>query len=413
MSEPTPKHYATQSLSGGWPSINLGDLLEPDGLSYGVVQPGVNDPHGVPILRVKNLRNGRIIFEDILYVQKDIDHLHRRTRLQGGEVLLSLVGSVGEAVVAPTSIAGWNVARAIGVIRTRSEVSSLWIQLCLGSDLVQHRIRSWQNETVQATLNLSDVRRLPILMPPACVREAIVDLIGSLNDKISINEQIIASCTRLAATYLERLLSDFNLADGWHEVRLSAIAHINATKSEPVEDGQLRYIDIAAVSPGHVEWPEATSWDSAPSRARRGVRVGDVIWSTVRPNRQSHALILDRDPMLVASTGFAVLTPQKVGPAYLYGIVTTDGFVAYLESVAEGSAYPTVRADRFGDARVPLPPNDSLVRFESQVFPLRQRAHAAEVESRALASLRDTLLPKLLSGEIRIKDAERLVSDAV
>ena len=71
----------------------------------------------MPVLRVNNLRNGRITVEDVLHVSSTVDAKHARTRLRGGEILLSLVGSVGEVAVVPDQLAGWNVARAVAVLR--------------------------------------------------------------------------------------------------------------------------------------------------------------------------------------------------------------------------------------------------------------------------------------------------------
>ncbi|HET7398148.1 MAG TPA: restriction endonuclease subunit S, partial [Intrasporangium sp.] len=85
----------------------------------------------------------------------------------------------------------------------------------------------------------------------------------------------------------------------------------------------------------------------------------------------------------------------------------------YLEAVTEGSAYPAVRADRFLEAPVPMVSAATRETFESQAAPLRRRVHAARVESRTLAATRDALLPELMSGRIRVKDAERVVEDVV
>jgi type I restriction enzyme S subunit len=229
-----------------------------------------------------------------------------------------------------------------------------------------------------------------------------------LDDKIAVNDLVVASTNKLSSVLLEdALLGDSEVSDAL----LGDIADVNRRKAVPVSGGELRYIDISCVSTGRIEWPELTSWEDAPGRARRGASSGDTIWSTVRPNRKSFALILDDDPALVVSTGFAVLTPTKVGPAFLYEVTKRDAFVQYLESVAEGSAYPAVRAERFGQAVISLPSPDRLEKFESIAINFRLRAHAAEVESRTLGSLRDELLPKLMSGEIRVRDAEKIVED--
>lgn len=193
---------------------------------------------------------------------------------------------------------------------------------------------------------------------------------------------------------------------------LGSIADVNAIAAAPDSD-TLRYIDIAAVAVGSYEFPGQMAWSAAPSRARRGIRRGDTLWSTVRPNRRSHALNLSGDPTLVGSTGLAVISPRTTGFAYLYETTKLLGFAKYLESKAEGSAYPAVRADRFHSAPVPLLPSNRREEFESVAAPLRMHVHHSTAESRQLAALRDTLLPQLMSGKLRVRDAEKQVEEVV
>jgi len=258
-------------------------------------------------------------------------------------------------------------------------------------------------------LSLADQRRLRIFLPPIGEQNAMAGVLESLDDKIAVNDRIAAVAGQLADSLLEQLASS-NLQ--WRPAQLGKIAAVNARKADPSE-GWLRYIDISSVSGGKVKWPNRIPWSKAPGRARRRVKPGDIIWSTVRPRRRSHLLILDDDPELIVSTGFAVLTPRTIGPALLYGLVIRDNFVNYLEGAVEGSAYPTVRPDHFANARLLLPPEDIADAFENEAMPLRARAHAAHVENRTLVMLRDTLLPRLFSGELRIKDAERWAKSAV
>ncbi|MFI0445122.1 restriction endonuclease subunit S [Actinomadura sp. 6N118] len=397
-------------LPSSWRYQELGDLLEANGLSYGIVQPGSETPGGVPIVRVQNIRNGRLSLGNPLRVSPDIEGKHERTRLKGGEVLLSLVGTVGESAIAPPSLDGWNVARAIAVLRVNDQSSNTWVRLCLSSRLAKHYIKTWLNTTVQATLNLRDVRRIPIPIPPNFQRQAIEAVICALDDKIAANDRIATTILKLTSSTLEEMLaSDGTLS----RVHLSDIADVNQRKVKPEPGGSLRYLDISSVSTDDYEWPDLISWEDAPGRARRKAAPGDTIWSTVRPNRKSRALILDDDQELVVSTGFAVLSPRNIGPAFLYEVSRRDEFVTYLESVAEGSAYPAVRAERFLRAEVPLLSPECMNKFESWAMELHHRVHASRQETRVLAELRDTLLPKLMSGEIRIRDAEKAVEDAV
>jgi type I restriction enzyme, S subunit len=126
-----------------WQVALLSDLVEPSrGISYGIVQPGTHVSGGVPIVRVSDVRGGRIAVDDPLRVAENIEAAYVRTRLRGGELLLTLVGTVGEAAVVPASLAGWNTARAVAVIPVRSEIGAYWVQIALRSPAVQELIGS-------------------------------------------------------------------------------------------------------------------------------------------------------------------------------------------------------------------------------------------------------------------------------
>lgn len=387
-----------------WPRVEVGSLVEDGAISYGIVQPGSETPEGVPIVRVKDLRDGVVSLESPLRVHRSVSERHSRTVLHGGELLVSLVGSVGQAAIAPPEASGWNVARAIAVLRPKG-VTADWLKFCFKTQEVQAQIAASLNTTVQATLNLSDLKRIRVSFPPEDVRRRITEVLGVLDDKIAANIRTTAQVDEFLAALFER-----HVRGGAAEVALGDVAGVNMETVRPGE-GFLRYIDISAVGQGVYEFPELSDWSDAPSRARRKVRTGDTLWSTVRPNRRAHALILSSDSRLVASTGLAVLTPLSVGSAYLYEATRRLAFARYLESVAEGSAYPAVRAERFLEAPIPMFDKAAREEFEGLASGLRKRAHLATEENRALAATRDALLPGLMSGKLRVRDAERVAEE--
>lgn len=245
-------------------------------------------------------------------------------------------------------------------------------------------------------------------LPDVVEQRGIAEVLGALDDKIAAN-------TKLNDTIDEYLGTLFAAEVALCEdvTPLRELAQINAESVNPVTGGSLRYVDIASVGVGRYDYPAASDWAEAPGRARRRVRKGDVLWSTVRPNRRSHALNLSDDPSLIGSTGLAVLTPSTVGFAYLYEVTRLPAFTAFLESAAEGSAYPAVRADRFGDAIVPWLSRTDRETFEGIAAPMREQAHSLESENRHLAAMREALLPQLMSGRIRVKDVKPMVGDVV
>jgi type I restriction enzyme, S subunit len=200
---------------------------------------------------------------------------------------------------------------------------------------------------------------------------------------------------------------------GWSVANVAEIADVNALSIQRGEEPeQIVYVDIASVSPGSIDEAKRMKFEDAPGRARRIVRHGDIIWSMVRPNRRCFALVLDPEPNLIVSTGFAVVSATGVPSSYLYHALTTDGFVGYLANRATGAAYPAVKAEDFQNAEVLRPDGTTLKHFDGLVRPMIEMWDSLAKKNRNLRQTRDLLLPKLTSGELDVSDLDINVGDA-
>jgi type I restriction enzyme S subunit len=105
---------------------------------------------------------------------------------------------------------------------------------------------------------------------------------------------------------------------------------------------------------------------------------------------------------LIASTGFAVITPKNVPTAFLYQALTTDDFVGYLENHARGVAYPAVLASDFERTEILVPKRPFLSAFNEQTEPWLWQLHNLRMQNEKLRAARDLLLPRLINGEIAV-----------
>jgi type I restriction enzyme S subunit len=193
------------------------------------------------------------------------------------------------------------------------------------------------------------------------------------------------------------------LPEGWSLVPLSAVAEVNrASLSAKSAPDVIQYIDIASVEPGVIREVTEMPFAEAPGRARRIVQHGDVIWSCVRPNRKSFSLIWEPDDNWVVSTGFAVLSAKSIPFSYLYLATTSDEFTAFLSNRATGAAYPAVTAKDFEASEVLVPSPDVLKDFHERCEQSFCLKHNLLKQNIALAKACDELLPKLMSGAIRV-----------
>ncbi len=189
---------------------------------------------------------------------------------------------------------------------------------------------------------------------------------------------------------------------GWGVEKLSEIAEVNPesiTRNNAPKE--INYVDIKSVNTGSIEEIRPMDFESAPSRARRKVCHGDIIWATVRPNRKQYSFIARPLGNMVVSTGFAVLRANKVSPEYLFYSVTTDSFTSYLVNHATGAAYPAVNTKDFENADILVPPESVLALFDALASSSISESQVLKLKNNNLKQQRDMLLPKLISGAIQ------------
>lgn len=142
----------------------------------------------------------------------------------------------------------------------------------------------------------------------------------------------------------------------FQKTRIGDVATVNPDsigRSFPYD--KIFYVDISSVGTGIAEKPQEMGLKDAPSRAKRLVKDGDIILSTVRPNRRSFLYIKSPKENLVVSTGFAVIRPQKVNSRFLYYVISNQSFTDYLTRHAKGSAYPAIDAETIENADFLIP----------------------------------------------------------
>ncbi|MGO4591562.1 restriction endonuclease subunit S [Paenarthrobacter sp. 2TAF44] len=363
---------------------------------------------GVALIRSQNVLDNMMKNQDIAYITDEAARALQGVTVEERDVLINITGdSIARCSVVDPEILPARVNQHVAILRTTSDLDPRFLQRFLVNPSLKDKLLSISSGGTRNALTKADLSNLVVTFPEIKEQQSIADVLGALDDKITANTKLAATADDLLATKFESIVDAQTQL-----VRLSDLAEVNRSTLKPSPGGLLRYVDIASVGVGSYVFPPATPWAAAPSRARRAIRKGDILWSTVRPNRRSHALNLSNDPLLVGSTGLAVLSARTVGWAYLYEVTRRPEFTSYLETVAEGSAYPAVRADMFGEALVPVSDEASQRSFEQLAEPLREQLHSLYQENRALAATRDALLPQLMSGKLRVKDAEKVLENA-
>ena len=360
---------------------------------------------GTPLIATNCIKHSSIYptFEKIRYVDEDTLNTWFRAHLKPNDILFVNKGTPGRVCLVPNPVNFCAAQDMIGLRCDENVINYKYLFAVLRSSEVQKKIENYHVGLVIPHFRKQDLPNLLIPIKSPEEQEAIGELYLTLSKKIEINNRINAELEAMAKTLYDYWFVHNDKTRKWEIARLGDFVKVNErsiTKDYPYD--KIEYIDISSVSLGRLEGTTAYPLKDSPSRARRLVQHGDTIWSTVRPNRKSYLFISNPKENLVVSTGFAVLTPKKIPPSFLYFLTTTEQFVNYLVSNAEGSAYPAVSAERFSDAAFSIPPENLLMEFESIASPaLTQIAHNGK-ENHTLAALRDWLLPLLMNGQASV-----------
>lgn len=280
---------------------------------------------------------------------------------------------------------------------------------------LENVLRNYQSDKAAVPgVNRNVLHEIKVRCPDAQVQDRIANILSAYDDLIENNQRRMAlleeAARQLYREWFVRLRFPGHehtritngVPEGWDRKRLSDVADVNRQSLSSTYDGEIDYIDISSVTPGSINETTHFDFKDAPSRARRVVKHGDIIWSCVRPNRKSYAVIWQPASNLIASTGFAVITPTGVPTSFLFQATTTDQFVGYLENHARGAAYPAVVASDFERAEVLAPRPALLSEFDSAAEPFLAQANTLRSQNQKLRAARDLLLPRLMNGEIAV-----------
>jgi type I restriction enzyme S subunit len=170
-----PDNTDLPKLPEGWAWATV-EQLNPANrpCAYGVLQPGDDLKEGVPFVRVGDINDGRIDAAGMKVIAPAIAEAYPRTKLAGGEVLITLVGAIGRTAVVPSSLAGANVARAVGVLPLTDSVDPPWVEIWFRNPGKIIEMTAKSHEVARKTLNLEDVRYAAAAIPPLTEQHRIV-----------------------------------------------------------------------------------------------------------------------------------------------------------------------------------------------------------------------------------------------
>ena len=386
----------------------------------------------LPILEV-SLRTGvRVRDMENLKRKQVMSQKEKYKRAAKGDIAYNMM-RMWQGAVGPAPVDGL-VSPAYVVVKPYDEANSSYYSYLFRTAAYMQEVNKFSRGIVadRNRLYWESFKQMPSLVPPRLEQDQIVaylraqdvhiarfiktkrDLIKLLTEqKLRIIDHAVTrgldSSVALKASgieWLEEVPEHWEVKPLKRWVRLNA--HTLGQKTSP--DFEFRYVDIGSVQTGRlVKEPERIRFEAAPSRARRVLRRGDTIISTVRTYLKAIWYVSEDADDLIASTGFAVLTPGSgVEPEYLGYVIQSSPFVNRVTANSIGIAYPAIAETVLGRFPVALPPTVDeqqaiVARIKTESAPLDDAITRTEDEIKLIREYRDRLIADVVTGQVDVR----------
>jgi type I restriction enzyme S subunit len=399
-------------LPEGWTKRPLGELIQPDRkITYGIVQPGGFVEEGVPLVRGGDYANGWVPLTAIKRVRPEIDAPYRRSKLRGGDLLMTIVGYTGTVAEVPEWLAGANITQTTARIAIDENVSEpRYCFHALQSSFVQDQVKRFTKGAAQPGLNLEDIELLVVPCPPRVEQRRIAAVLDSWDQAVDTAERLIArKRTRFRWTREVVLAGRARLAGRWGEwrrVRLGQVLHehgATSTGAEPVYS--------VSVHRGLVDQIEhlGRSFAAATTSHYNRVMPGDIVY-TKSPTGDFPLGIIKQSKVesnVIVSPLYGVFTPEsRVIGVLLDAYFSSPGnTMHYLAPLVQKGAKNTIAVtnNQFLQGFVELPSDPGEVQALSDLVEAAlDDISVTEKEIALLRRQKRGLMQKLLTGEWRV-----------
>ena len=396
---------------------------------------------GIPLITAKIIKGGRIEKPTEFIAADNYDSWMRRGIPQEGDVVLTVEAPLGEvAQLGPEKIA---LAQRVVTLRGKKGIlDNSYLLYLLQTEEMLEQLKSRATGTTVLGIKQSELRKVPLSLPPINQQKTAAQTLKTLDDRITLLRETNITLEAIAQALFKSWFVDFDpvqakaeglepegmdadtaalfpdsfeesglglVPRGW---RVGVLGNVAETARKQIQPNSMT-VDTLYVGLEHIprqslgldSWGTADRLESAKSCFEKG----DILFGKLRP--YFHKVVIA--PFAgVCSTDILVCKSKLMS---YYGFVAMHLFsaelVTYADRLSNGAKMPRVNWKDLSDYALTIPPVELVAAFSDAVQPMFDQITANVHQAQTLTQLRDTLLPRLISGQLRLPEAEVMVEE--
>jgi type I restriction enzyme S subunit len=426
------------NLPDGWDLLPLEQCMA-EIIDYRGKTPNKTN-FGIPLITAKIVKGGRISEIQEYINPKDYDSWMCRGLPKSGDVVMTTEAPLGEIA----QLDNRKAALAQRLITLRGKIGILdngYLKFLMQSDFVQNQLNSRATGTTVLGIKQSELRKILLILPPLPEQKAIAHILGTLDDKIELNQKMNQTLEAMARAIFKSWFVDFDpvrakmegkqpvgmdtatadlfpdsfeesalglIPRGWRVGSVGEEFNLTMGQSPPGSTYNESGNGIAFYQGRRdfgFRYPTVRVYCNAPTRY---ANYGDTLVSVRAPvgdiNLANEKCCIGR--------GVASIRHKTDSRSYTYYSMfnLNDDFARY---ESEGTVFGSINQQNFRNLTCIAASKEIIIKFEKLMYSLDQTIQNNENQSRTLTNIRDRLLPKLMSGEIRVKEAERMIEEVI
>lgn len=391
-----------------WKEIKLGELLN-------VITKGTTPPKGIGFVDkgINYVKSDAIGYDrkldktKIAHINEETHQSFKRSQLAENDILFSMAGIyLGKNAIVTKDILPANTNQALAILRLNQEKANpTYVSLYLSQQVMIDYVNNMSGQSAQPNVNFEEIKSIEIKLPPISEQTAIASVLSSLDDKIDLLHSQNYTLEKMAETLFRQWFVE-EAKDGWKEGILDDILTVKGGSTpitgEPAYwNGTIHWTsprDITNLNGIYLFDTERKITKLGLSKISSGLLPkGTLLMSSRAP---VGVLAFSEVPIAINQGYIAILDNKGYSKEFIYLWLKSN--IDVVHSFSNGSTFMEISKSAFKTLQLLIPPKQILSDFQLLVMPLFKKIKSNQTQIRTLTALRDTLLPKLMSGEVKI-----------